>query len=212
MAQAHAFVADLALWANQIENRPESTVLRAALREYQFAIVGLAFGQYRAAFGALRLSLELSLSAVQWSANERELREWKRGQRDTNWTALIDSDSGVLSKQFVRLFSEPLADEAPVYRATAATLYRECSEFVHGNVATVSTLPDRLSFTSTTFEAWHQKASSMRLVTSFALAARYLSDLGAAAPAQLEAMLLDHLGHSTGVRILLGAAVEDSHA
>ena len=208
MARSHAFVADLALWVKRLDGRAEVVALQSALREYQFAIVALAFGQYRAAFAALRLSLEMSLATVQWSANERELREWQRGQRDTNWTTLIDSENGVLSKQFVRLFSESLADEAAGYRATAATLYRECSEFVHGNAETQAALPEQISFTEPTFESWHKRASSMRLVTSFVLAARYLSDLSRGDRSLLEPMLLDHLGHSVGIRVLLGAPVE----
>ena len=211
MARSHAFVADLALWIKHLQDRSETVVLRAALREYQFAIVALAFGQYRAAFAALRLSLELFLAAIRWSASERELREWMRGERDSNWATLIDSENGVLSKNFIRLFSETLADEAPSYSGTAAKLYRECSEFVHGNAHTHLELPEQLAFSGPVFDSWQAKASSMRLVTSFALAARYLSDLNTSSRSSLESMLLAHLGHSPGVRVLLGAPVEETH-
>ena len=102
MAKSHAFIADLALWIGEMGSRPEAPVLQAAMREYQFSLLALSFGQYRAAFSALRLSLELCFAAIQWSANERELREWKRGQRDSNWGSLVDSDNGILSKQFVQ--------------------------------------------------------------------------------------------------------------
>jgi hypothetical protein len=208
MARSHAFVADLAQWVDELKVRSEIAVLQTAAREYQFSIVALSFGQYRSAFSALRLSLELLFAGIQWSANERELREWKRGQRDSNWATLIDGENGVLSKQFIRLFSEPLADEAPVYRSIAATLYRECSEYVHGNASTHIDLPERIIFDGDTFEAWHKRASSMRLVTTFALAARYLSDLDEPRRAKMEAMVLEHLGHSVGVRIIFGAPVE----
>jgi hypothetical protein len=208
MAKSHAFIADLALWIGETSSRPEAPVLQAALREYQFSLLALSFGQYRAAFSALRLSLELCFAAVQWSANERELREWKRGQRDTNWGSLVDSDNGILSKQFVRLFCEGLADEAAPYRASAGAVYRECSEYVHGNADTHRALPQQVSFDASAFDAWQQKASVVRLTTSFALTARYLADLDAAARTRLEGMILDHLGHSAGVRALLGAPVE----
>ena len=48
----------------------------------------------------------------------------------------------------------------------------------------------------------------VRLTTSFALTARYLADLDAPARTRLEGMILDHLGHSAGVRAILGAPVE----
>jgi hypothetical protein len=208
MSKSHAFIGDLASWLEVLKERPEAPVLQAATREYQFALLALASGQYRAAFSALRLALELSLAAVLWSANERELREWQRGQRDSNWSALIDHENGVLSKQFVRLFSEVLVEEVAQYRASAAAVYRECSEYVHGNAHTHRSLPDQLVFDEDPFAAWHAKASVVRLSVSFALAARYLADLNPESRARLENMLLDNLGHSTGVRLTLGAPIE----
>ena len=211
MAKSHAFVADFALWITELGTRPEVPVFQAALREYQFSLLAVSFGQYRAAFSALRLSLELCLAAILWSTNERELREWKRGQRDSNWNVLIDRENGVLSKQFIRLFSDGLAAETAQYAGSAAAVYRECSEYVHGNANTHLVLPEQISFDASSFDSWHQKASVVRLTTSFALAARYLSDLDAAARARLEAMLLDYLGHSVGVRAILGAPVEGNN-
>ena len=211
MSKAHAFVNDLARWISELGARPEGSVLEAALREYQFALLALSIGFYRAAFAALRLSLELVFATVQWSANEREFREWRRGDRDSNWKSLVDHETGVLSKQFVRLFSEELADEAGVYRASAAAVYRECSEYVHGNAQANQSLPEHLAFDEPSFEAWTLKASVVRLCISFVLAARYLSDFDGAARSRLESALLDHLGHSVGVRGLLGAPVEESN-
>lgn len=210
MAKSHAFIDDLALWICELGTRPEVLVVQSALREYQFALLALSAGHYRAAFVALRLTLELCFAAVQWSANERELREWRLSQRDTNWAVLIDHENGILSKQFIRLFSEGLADEASTYRASAVAVYRECSEYVHGNAHTHRSIPEQLVFDNASFDAWQQKASVVRLTISFVLAARYLGDLDLPARSRLEGTLLDHLGHSVGVRVLLGAPVEVS--
>lgn len=211
MAKSHSFIDDLALWISVLGKRPEATVLQATLREYQFALLALSAGHYRSAFVALRLTLELSFAAVQWSTNERELREWLRGQRDSNWAILSDQENGILSKQFIRLFTEGLADEASGYRASAVAVYRECSEYVHGNAHTHRSIPEQLVFDSVSFDAWQQKASTVRLIISFTLAARYLVDLDPAARSRLESMLIDHLGHSVGVRVLLGAPIEVSN-
>lgn len=208
MAKSHAFIGDLSLWIVELSKRPEVSVLQAAHREYQFALLALSTGHYRAAFVALRLTLELSFAAVQWSANERELREWQRGQRDTNWLSLIDAEKGILSKHFVHLFSEGLADEAAQYRSAAAAVYRECSEYVHGNAHTHRSIPEQLKFDDASFEAWHSKSSVVRLTISYALAARYLGDFDAAKRSRLENTLMDQLGHSVGVRALLGSPSE----
>lgn len=211
MAKSHAFVQDLALWTSVLAGKPEASVLECATREYQFALLSLVTGQYRSAFASLRLTLELNLACVQWSANERELREWRFGKRDSNWGALTDQDNGVLSKQFIQLFSEGLANEAPQYRGAAVAVYRECSEYVHGNAHTNKVIPASLVFDEKLFEAWMTKASVVRLVTTFALAARYLEDLDRAVRQRLEGTLLDHLGHSVAIRAIVGAPIESTH-
>jgi len=209
MAKSHAFIDDFALWIEVLGNRPEKPVFQSALREYQFALLALSVGHYRAAFVALRLSLELGLAAIQWSANERELREWLKGRRDSNWAALVDNENGIFSKQFVNLFFEGLANEASGYRASAVAVYRECSEYVHGNAHTHETLPEQIVFNGPSFDAWQQKASVVRLIITFALAARYLIDLDQAARSRLEHILIDYLGHSVGIRVLLGVPIEE---
>lgn len=209
MAKSHAFIDDFALWIEVLSNRPEKPVFQAALREYQFALLALSVGHYRAAFIALRLALELALAAIQWSANERELREWLKGQRDSNWATLVDNENGIFSKQFIRLFFEGLANEAPSYRASAIAVYRECSEYVHGNAHTHETLPEQIVFNGPSFDAWQQKASTVRLIITFTLAARYLVDLDRATRSRLENMLIDYLGHSVGIRVLLGVPIEE---
>jgi hypothetical protein len=183
-------------------------MLTAALREYQFALLSLVHGQYRQAFMLLRLTLELLLGGVNFSGNELELRIWLKGNRDLVWGSIINVDSGVLSKKFIGAFFETLADEAPHYRLMAENVYRECSEYVHGNAATHSGLPETVSFSQTVFESWHQKARSLRLVASFTLCSRYVLLLDTSTRNSLEALLLENLGHLAEVRAVLGAPVE----
>lgn len=209
MAKSHAFIDDFALWLNELSDRPELPVFQSALKEYQFSLLALSIGHYRAAFVSLRLALELCLAAIQWSANERELREWLKGQRDSNWSTLVDNEDGIFSKQFIHLFFEGLAAEAPRYRASAIAVYRECSEYVHGNAHTHQTLPDHIVFDKAAFDSWQQKASTIRLIMSFILAARYLFDFNQESRSTLEHMLMDHLGHSVGIRTFLGVTTEE---
>lgn len=197
---SHNFIPDLEKWIALLSSRPEVDLLRAALREYQFALLALLLGQYRQAFMALRLFLELALGSVFLSANELQLRVWLRGRRDINWRPLVSPDDGVLSKFFVDAFFDTLGDDAANYRAIAERVYRECSEYVHGNAATHSALPEDLRFVSTVFSDWHEKAASIRLVISFALVARYLKTLNQDERNSLEAIVLDQLRHVTVIR------------
>src|SRR5207244_3036704 len=89
-AASHSFIVDLEAWHRHVlGSRPESTLLTAALAEYQFGLLAVVQGQYRQAFMALRLGLELLLGAVFFSANELELRVWLRGERDIVWNLII---------------------------------------------------------------------------------------------------------------------------
>jgi hypothetical protein len=207
-ATSHSFISDLEQWHELLRDRPESCLLKAALGEYQFGLLAVVQGQYRQAFMALRLAFELLLGVAYLSANELQLRQWLRGDRDLVWNAIIDSEAGVLSKQFVRAFYEDLAEETPHYRAMGQEVYRECSEYVHGSSATTKSLDGKVVFQRKAFEAWHAKAKTIRLVCNFALCGRYVFLAGPEGRSKLEAVLIDNLGHLPAVRRILGAPVE----
>jgi len=209
-AAAHQFRADLTRWYEVLEGRPERDLILAALSEYQFALLAVVFGQYRQSFMSLRLSLELLLGCVHFSANELKLRLWMRGSQDIVWSSLIDKESGVFSKSFVRVFYEDLVDLSLQHGAIAEKVYRECSEYVHGNANTHSTLDGKVTFQEQAFQDWHQKAKAVRLASSFALCARYVQLLEPEKRVQLETILLDNLGHISAVRAILGAPVEQA--
>jgi hypothetical protein len=207
-AVAHHFVQDLNRWYDVLKARPESRLLLASLSEYQFALLAVVLGQYRQSFMSLRLSFELALGAVHFSANELKLRQWIKGRHDLVWAALVDADSGVFSKPFITVFYEDLADSGREYGAIAESVYRECSEYVHGNASTQSSRGEKVEFQRDSFLAWHEKAKAVRLASSFALCARYVELLSPPERALLEQVLLDNLGHLSAVRAILGAPVE----
>jgi len=210
-ANSHSFVSDLERWYEFLKDRPEAPILKAALAEYQFALLAVVQGQYRQAFMALRLSFELLMGTSYLSANEFQLRQCLRGERDLVWSALIDAESGVLSKQFVKAFYEELAGEASQYRAMGQEAYRECSEYVHGNALTHTSLDGNVSFQQEIFKAWHDKAKTIRLISSFALCARYVYLADSTSRSKLETVLIDNLGHIPAVRRILGAPVEQNN-
>ena len=163
-AVAHQWISDLLRWHDVLAHRPESGLILASLAEYQFALLALVLGQYRQAFMSLRLSLELLLGGVYYSANELHLRLWMNGQKDLVWSALISLDDGVFSKTFVGAFCEDLVDCARQYGAIAGGVYRECSEYVHGNAQTHSEQSGKVMFQDEAFQTWHSKAKSVRLL------------------------------------------------
>lgn len=200
--KSHSFIGDYGMWISCLESRPECTLYRRAISEYQFALLASVLGLYRQAFTSLRLCLELSLAGAYFSANELQLREWFRGDQDIRWASLKDHENGVFSTRFVRAFYEQLVDIAPQYGETAEKIYRECSEYVHGNSFTHDLLSGRLEFNENVFIDWHGKAQQIHSIIIFVLCVRYLSDLNTTIRNKLEPVILDEVGHISEIRIL----------
>ncbi len=209
-SKSHSKVLDLEEWISVLSSRPEADLLKAGVQEYQFALLAVVQGQYRQAFMALRFFMELTLSAVYFSSNELELRLWLRGERDIFWEPLVNNDSGIFSKRFVRAFCEPLVDESLHYGVIARKLYRECSEYVHGKAQLQKNLPDTIEFNHDIFVEWHEKAQSAFLIISFALCVRYLQFLDNSTRNKLETIIIDELGHIKAIQFIFSGTTENA--
>ena len=204
MASSRQFFLELTAWHHAIAARRESELLRIAALEYDFALLALAQGHYRHAFKGLRLVLELCLQAVTLSANELCLREWLDNRRDTVWSVIIEEQTGIFSKQFSQAFFPELALHVQHYGSLAKSIYRECSECVHGNIPKHVPLPASLAFDQGVFDLWHSKAAILARVAHFSLCLRYLKDLPAGDVATLEPALSERVGHVAEIRSHLG--------
>lgn len=202
LTTAHNYLLDFERLSSAINLRPEAEAFNAAIKEYQFALFALSIGQYRHAFIGLRLFFELSLATIQFSAHEIDFRMWAKDTKDLNWNTLKDNQLGVFSINFINAFNPTFSDNAKQYSAIAEKVYRECSEFVHGNANTHSSLPADISFDSDVFFAWHQKLESMRVTILFAYSARYLGYIDANEQQLIEPIILDVLGHLTPVQAI----------
>ena len=176
------------------------------MTEAALGLVSLVSGVYRAAFGSLRLFLELALSAEYFAANRLELAEWLRGTRDITWSSLIDSDNGVLSHRYAAAFFPELAPHVSIYNTLARTLYRELSEFVHGNHHTLGLVSDEIAFNADLQNRWLTSFAAAKSIISFALCLRFLSELHVEDRHDLTSTLMSTLGHIDAVRELLSAA------
>ena len=195
LVTSHNYLLDYDKLMDAINDRPEVAVLNLAVKEYQFSLYALCSGQYRYAFGGLRLFFELMLSVVQFSAHEIDYHLWSKDKKDINWATLKNQENGIFSINFIRAFNPNLADSGKQYSAIAESVYRECSEFVHGNYFTHQNLPNDISFNEEVFSAWHKKSSTMRLAIIFAFASRYLNHIKPQKMIIIEPVIMDVLGH-----------------
>lgn len=207
LTKALAYIAGLELLVDSVSDKKEHPVFVQALQEIQYSLLSVSIGNYRHAYSSLRLFFELYLAAAEFSANLRYFRKWELGQEDIYWSRLSDPESGVLSKNYCSLFFSEIADEAPQFGKLATTVYRECSEFVHGNPKATSTLPDTIQFKKETVIDWANKLDSMCLVISFIFSARYLVELPIAKRERTKEYLLAQLGHIEPIREILGGVV-----
>lgn len=208
VAESLQFATELERWSKVLEHRAESKLLKAAALEYQFALLALAQGHYRHSFKSLRLVLELALQAIQLSANEISLREWLDNRIDTNWSSIVDEDNGVFSKRFSNAFFPELSGHVQHHRGLSISIYRECSECVHGNTPKHIPLPLSLEFNQEVFNLWHAKAELVALILHFTLSLRYLTSLTESEIVVLEPFLNDRLGHLHEIRRLLGGPIK----
>jgi hypothetical protein len=206
-AENFMFVADFEKLLKYLENRGEVKIYEAAINEFQFSLFSSAAGLYRQAYTSLRLFLELSLAGIEYSTNECKLRQWTAGDIDIYWNQLIDADHGILSKQFVRLFAKDLDEQASIYRTIAMRAYRECSEYVHGNSATQSSLPRDLKYSEETVLDWNEKAEIIRNIVFFVLYMRYFHEQDIQKLTEITTVILDTLGHLEEVRQKFGGTI-----
>ena len=102
---------------------------------------------------------------------------WKRGERDTYWSEIIDENNGIFSSKFCRAFFIELKDEISHFKNITLKVYRECSEYVHGNHRTLKRLPETLEYSKEMFDEWNIKADVVKRVILFTLCLRYLRSM-----------------------------------
>jgi hypothetical protein len=190
-----------------VNTRPEHLVYIQALREVQHSMLSVCIGSYRQAYASLRLFFELSLCAVEFSVDQRYFRSWQLGNDDISWSRLSDLDTGVLSKSFTKLFFPELDEHVVEFRVMALSVYRECSEYVHGNPNTTATLPLVLSLKEGVVLDWANKLDTIALIVTFTFVSRYLRDMPNEPRESIKEYVLDQLGYLGPIRGLLGGTV-----
>lgn len=195
LSKSHNIIFELCIWLDILKNRPEYKILETASKEYQFSIMTLNSGFYSKSFSGLRFFLERSLVAIHFSAQEIELKLWEIGQRDTYWSEIMDENTGIFSPKFCKAFFPELKGEINHYRNLTTKVYRECSEYVHGNNSAIIKLPVNLEYSEEIFLDWHKKADSIARIILFALNLRYLKHLNVEEMKKLENVNSDYFNN-----------------
>jgi len=205
ISKSHSSLFDYSNWLEILKDRPEYNILKMAVREYQMAILSNTLGLYNQAFIGLRFFFERTLIAIQFSSREIDLRLWQRGERDTNWQGIIDEDTGLFSHSFCRAFFPDLKDEIVHYGRMAQKVYRECSEYVHGNLSVQEKIPETLIFDEFLFVEWHKKAEIIKRIILFSYCLRYLNTVKSENINIIEENIMEEFGHIEIVREVINS-------
>lgn len=194
LSEAYQFVEDLALLYEVIENYADTTILLSSIQEYELGFQAAINGQYRYAFIAQRYFVEQICRFIYLSTNELHLRHWKMGLKDISWEALMNKENGILSKIFIRAFFEEVDEEGVHIISVLTSMYRESSEFVHGNFSKILTLPSSLEFNDELLERWLGGADTAKFVSSFLLFMRFSKSLRKEDLKKIESIVIEELG------------------
>jgi hypothetical protein len=176
LSGAFQFVDDVSLWKSTLDKTTDTTILTSAINELELGFQAVVSGQYRYAFIAQRYFLEQVLRFVYLSTNELHLRHWKLGMRDISWKSLVDDEKGVFSKEFIRAFFTDVEEDGKQFSLLSSKLYRESSEFVHGNFDKITSISDQIKYQPDILRQWIEYMETSKLIVSFLLFMRFSKD------------------------------------
>lgn len=194
ISELFQFLEDLDIWHNLVKGKEDTTILLSAIKEYEFSFQAALNGQYRYAYTAQRYFLEQMCRFIYLSTNELHLRYWKLGIKDILWSNLIDKDDGVFSKKFIRAFYNEVEAEGAHMIVLSSKLYRETSEFIHGNFDKVDNMPIKIDFDELLLNKWLGFVETNKFVTLFLLLVRFSKDFDSEELSMIEDMVKDELG------------------
>lgn len=204
-SSAHNALNDIEKIVHVVSGRPESEMMLLAIRELQFGLLSASVAHYRHANISSRLFMEMMFGAIQFSAYEIKLRRWKINSQDLVWSSFVDKENGVFSNSFISAFSPDFAEYGREFLLIADSVYRECSEYVHGNINTHSEFDAPLKLDKHQLISWTDRVKSILVVTVFLFISRYSYTVDFKKYPEVEHIILDTLGDNQAVQTLLAS-------
>lgn len=194
LSELFQFVEDLILWFEILNSKIDTTILTSVVNEYELGFQAVAHGQYRHAFMSNRYFLEQICRFIYLSTNELYLRQWKLGLREVAWGSLVDKENGIFSKIFIRAFFPEVESEGEHMIKLVSSLYRETSEFIHGNFSKMVTISSKIEFKPELLKSWLKFMETNKFVSTFLLFMRFSKDCKREDIHKLEDLAKDELG------------------
>lgn len=172
------FATDFSTWVECLQDIPQSILLKSSLNECATANLFCSQGLYKHAMISLRLCLEHCLYAIHMSSNDFYFRRWKAGQEDMKWATITDGNTGIFSKSFIRAYAPEFEERSAELNGIVSNVYRECSEYIHGNYSKLNCLPGENEFSQDMLSQYISRFQSISYVLSIALVIRFKEQIG----------------------------------
>lgn len=205
LSKCITFAEDLHKWVSYCDNLKDYILVQEAQTECVNSIYMCAQGFYKEAITTMRQFFEHMSFAIMLSANDYKYKLWQVGRHDMSWMQIVDDQNGIFGKQFISVYAEELDEVRSVELLTIAkNVYRECSEYVHGNFEKLSTLPDNLLFDESAVEQYIEYFTSIQYLICMALFIRFRHIFNKPGTiAALESIISDNLGTLPEIQQLL---------
>ena len=202
--QCLCFHDDIKLWTELEPLIGQNILVKQALDEQLHSIIICVQGYYTEAVAALRQFFEHFLFSILLSTHDFKYRLWKKNLSDMSWKKIIDPDNGIFSKTFIKIYSQNnITDRSKELIEMTEAVYRECSEFVHGNHCKIIDLSSELQFNQSLLQKYLEYHSTIRFVIAFAMFIRFYDSLGDKEMlARLENVIMENLGTLPEVQML----------
>ncbi|MFQ2858314.1 hypothetical protein ACK3YY_12945 [Aeromonas caviae] len=184
-------------FSENISDSTEKKILQTVSSQMETATFSACKGMYRQAFVSLRLALEMGLASAYFSVHKLELHEWLDGRGDIKWSSLICEHEGVFSTRFSQAFFKEFGQDISSYRDKAKDVYRQLSEYVHGNNETWESSEIELRFDSNKLDLYFLRTKEVSEIILFVLSCRYLKSFSYHVLDSLEFIPeeMNHLGY-----------------
>jgi len=207
LGKAHHFSACIYEFTQNISDESERKILETVSSQLESATLNVTYGMYRQAYTSLRLALEMGLGAAYFSVHKLELQEWLDGRADIKWAYLTDENNGVLSPRFAKAFFPEFSKDINDYLSKAKAVYRQLSEYVHGNNETWEACSIKISYDQNLLDTYFKSINTVSEIILFVLCCRYLKSFSREASESLE-FLPEEMNHISYIREYLGGAKE----
>ena len=176
-------------WYAVIPDEKYKILISNGIQALEISLLSQSYCLYRNAFSALRLSMEMIFGGVYFSTNLLDFVEWTKSSKDLNWSTINDEQNGVLSHRFINAFFPELDGNYQTYYTKSKELYRNLSEYVHGNHHTWITGKEALKIDEGEINLYHHCLEAYSEIIFFILSMRYLKSFEVEKLSEVESII-----------------------